>query len=87
VGEGELEEARASSGNGAVWNVVVAEEDGRIVGLIRFQLEDRLFWPDLEGDDSAFVHRWLCAARMPPRRVDGASAVVRRSRPRAGRAT
>ena len=26
-------------------------------GTIRFQLVDRQFWPDLEGDDSAFVHR------------------------------
>ena len=35
----------------------VAEAGGEIAGAIRFQLEDRLFWPDLEGGDSAFVHR------------------------------
>jgi GNAT superfamily N-acetyltransferase len=35
----------------------VAEVNGTIAGAIRFQLEDRLFWPDLQQDDSAFVHR------------------------------
>jgi len=40
-----------------VAQAVVAEDDGRIVGAIRFQLEDQLFWPDLDGRDSAFVHR------------------------------
>ena len=37
----------------------IAEVDGEAAGAIRFQLEDRLFWPDLDGDDSAFVHRLL----------------------------
>lgn len=36
---------------------VVAVAGGSIVGAIRFQLEDQLFWPDLDGSDSAFVHR------------------------------
>ena len=36
---------------------VVAEIDGHIAGAMRFQLEDRLFWPDLDGHDSAFAHR------------------------------
>ena len=35
----------------------VAEMAGEIAGVIRFQLRDQLFWPDLETDDSAFVHR------------------------------
>lgn len=35
----------------------VAECDGGIAGAVRFQLEDELFWPDLDTDDSAFVHR------------------------------
>ena len=54
--EGELERARVSD-EAAAGQFVVAEADGRIVGAIRFQLEDRLFWPDLDGSDSAFVHR------------------------------
>ena len=36
---------------------VVAEMDRDVIGVIRFQLEDSFFWPDLETPDSAFVHR------------------------------
>ena len=36
----------------------IAMEDGEPAGVIRFQLEDTLFWPDLPSDHtSAFVHR------------------------------
>src|SRR4029434_7281244 len=54
--EGELEQerVRTEAGSGMF---VVAEVDGRVAGAMRFQLEDRLFWPDLDGADSAFVHR------------------------------
>lgn len=52
--EGELEEPRVRAEAGMF---VVAESDGRIVGAIRFQLDDPLFWPDIDGGDSAFVHR------------------------------
>ena len=41
----------------AAGQFAVAEAGDEIAGAVRFQLEDRLFWPDLEGDDSAFVHR------------------------------
>jgi GNAT superfamily N-acetyltransferase len=54
--EGELEEPRIRAEAEAGMFVVAAVE-GEVVGAIRFQLEDRLFWPDLEGTDSAFVHR------------------------------
>lgn len=54
--EGELEEWRVRE-EAAAGMFVVGEEGGRIVGAIRFQLEDPLFWPDLDGRDSAFVHR------------------------------
>ncbi|HSG66348.1 MAG TPA: GNAT family N-acetyltransferase [Gammaproteobacteria bacterium] len=27
------------------------------VGTLRYQIEDRLFWPDARGDDAAYVHR------------------------------
>jgi GNAT superfamily N-acetyltransferase len=54
--EGELEEDRVRAEvHGRMF--VVAEIDGQIAGALRFQLEDRLFWPDLDGRDSAFVHR------------------------------
>jgi GNAT superfamily N-acetyltransferase len=54
--EGELEEDRIRAEVRAGM-FVVAEIDGQLAGAIRFQLEDRLFWPDLDGRDSAFVHR------------------------------
>ena len=54
--EGELDEARVKAEVEAGL-FIVAELDGLVVGAIRFQLEDRLFWPDLDGHDSAFVHR------------------------------
>ena len=54
--EGELEEDRVRS-EVESGMFVVAEVEGQVVGAIRFQLEDRLFWPDLDGTDSAFVHR------------------------------
>lgn len=36
----------------------VAESGGGIVGTFKFQLEDRLFWPDLPAGEAAFVHRF-----------------------------
>lgn len=41
----------------------IAEVDGAPAGAVRFQLEDRLFWPDLEGDGSAFIHRLVVRRR------------------------
>jgi len=54
--EGELEEPRVRA-EAEAGLFVVAEINGQVVGAIRFQLEDQLFWPDLDGRDSAFVHR------------------------------
>ena len=54
--EGELEESRITTEIAACM-FVVAEVDGDIAGAMRFQLDDTLFWPDLDGTDSAFVHR------------------------------
>ena len=54
--EGELEEQRIRA-DVAEGMFVVAEIDSQAVGTMRLQLEDHLFWPDLEGGDSAFVHR------------------------------
>ena len=36
---------------------VVAAIQGAVVGVVRFQLEDALFWPDIDTRGSAFVHR------------------------------
>jgi GNAT superfamily N-acetyltransferase len=35
----------------------LAEVDLEAAGTIKFQLEDKLFWPDIQQDESAFIHR------------------------------
>ena len=35
----------------------IANVDGIAAGMVRFQLADLQFWPDIRQDDSAFVHR------------------------------
>lgn len=35
----------------------IADCDGEPAGTIRFQLEGKVFWPDISQHDSAFVHR------------------------------
>lgn len=54
--EGELERA-AIEADVSAGMYFIADAGGVAAGMLRFQLEDRLFWPDLAGDDSAFVHR------------------------------
>ena len=58
--EGELDSAGIAR-EVADGQFVVAEVDGAVAGAIRFQLEDRLFWPDIAQEDSAFVHRLVVA--------------------------
>jgi GNAT superfamily N-acetyltransferase len=41
----------------------IADVDKDPAGAVRFQLEDRFFWPDLEQDDSAFIHRLVVRRR------------------------
>jgi len=41
-------------GTGAFY---LAERDGRIAGVVKFQLEDPLFWPDQPEGQAAYVHR------------------------------
>lgn len=54
--EGELAPGRVA-GEIAAGQFFLAETNGAPAGAVKFQLEDRLFWPDLTGDDSAFIHR------------------------------
>lgn len=42
----------------------VAECDGEIIGTIKFQLEDTLFWPDIAQEECAFVHRLAVRRRF-----------------------
>jgi GNAT superfamily N-acetyltransferase len=58
--EGELDSSRIAA-EVARGQFFVADVDGTIAGAIRFQLEDRLFWPDLPQGESAFVHRLVVA--------------------------
>ena len=54
--EGELDSARIAR-EVSEGQFVIAFVDAVAAGAIRFQLVDRLFWPDLTDDHSAFVHR------------------------------
>lgn len=47
--------------NGMFW---VAEVDGDVAGVIKFQLTDELFWPDVPHADSAFIHRLAVRRRF-----------------------
>jgi len=60
--EGELAPERVAA-EIAVGQFFIAEVEAEPAGLIRFQLEDRLFWPDLGRDDSAFIHRLVVRRR------------------------
>ena len=42
----------------------LAELEGEVAGTLRFQLEDLEYWPDLAGDDSAFIHRLAVRRRF-----------------------
>lgn len=51
----------------------LAIADGQPAGVIRFQLEDTLFWPDLPDDHtSAFVHRLAVGRRFKGQGISGA---------------
>ena len=72
--EGELDSSRIAR-EVADGQFFVADVDGTVAGAIRFQLEDRLFWPDLaqeESDESAFVHRLVVARAFKGRGVSTA---------------
>ena len=69
--EGELAPERIAA-EIAAGQFFVAEADGEPAGAIRFQLEDRLFWPDLTDDDSAFVHRLVVRRRHKGQGVSSA---------------
>jgi GNAT superfamily N-acetyltransferase len=50
----------------------LAECDGVPAGTIRFQLADKLFWPDVPQDDSAFIHRLAVRRRFAGGEVSSA---------------
>ena len=70
--EGELDAARIAAET-AAGQFVIAEIEGDAAGVIRFQLEDRLFWPDLPSpEESAFVHRLAVRRRFKGQGVSDA---------------
>jgi len=42
----------------------IAECDGEAAGVMKFQLEDGQFWPDVPQSESAFVHRLAVKRRF-----------------------
>ncbi len=46
-----------ASGHYVVAKVHNSEVASRVVGVVRFQREDLVFWPDAEPDTSAFLHK------------------------------
>src|SRR5690242_3576491 len=60
----------------------IAECDGEAAGVVKFQLEDELFWPDLPQGRSAFVHRLAVRRRFAGGRISSAllSWAVERAR-------
>jgi GNAT superfamily N-acetyltransferase len=50
----------------------IAILDREPAGIIRFQLEDALFWPDIPPGRSAFVHRLVAPRRFKGRGVSTA---------------
>ncbi len=42
----------------------IAECDGEVAGVVKFQLEDELFWPDVPPGESAYVHRLAIRRRF-----------------------
>jgi GNAT superfamily N-acetyltransferase len=70
--EGELNAARIAA-EVAAGQFLIADVEGDAAGVIRFQLEDRLFWPDLPSpNESAFVHRLAVRRRYKGQGVSDA---------------
>jgi GNAT superfamily N-acetyltransferase len=42
----------------------IAECEGEVAGVLKFQLEDRAFWPDIPEGESAFIHRFAVRRRF-----------------------
>ena len=50
----------------------LAECDGNPAGTLRLQLEDKVFWPDIAQQDSAFIHRLAVRRRFAGGEVSSA---------------
>jgi GNAT superfamily N-acetyltransferase len=59
----------ADVSGGLYW---LADVDGASAGCVRFQTEDRLFWPDVPPEESAFIHRLAVRRQFAGGAVAGA---------------
>jgi hypothetical protein len=59
----------ADVSSGLFW---LADVDGTSAGCLRFQMEDRLFWPDVPPQESAFIHRLAVRRQFAGGAVSGA---------------
>ena len=50
----------------------IAECDGGAAGVVKFQLEDKEFWPDVLRNESAFVHRLAVKRRFAGGKISSA---------------
>jgi GNAT superfamily N-acetyltransferase len=62
---------------------VIAELSGEAAGIVKFQLEDPIFWPDMRGGDSAYVHRLAVRRRFAGASLSGALLAAAAGRARA----
>ena len=69
--EGELAPERLA-GEAAAGQFFLARVDGEPAGVIRFQLEDPLFWPDRPEGEAAYVHRLAVSRRFKGQGVSSA---------------
>ena len=59
----------AEVSGGLFW---LAKAEGEVAGCIRFQLEDKLTWPDVPPDESAFIHRIAIRRKFAGGRISAA---------------
>jgi GNAT superfamily N-acetyltransferase len=69
--DSELQSSRISA-DVAAGNFYIAECDGEMAGVVKFQLEDPLFWPDVPQIESAFVHRLTVRRHFAGGRISSA---------------
>ena len=60
----------------------IAERNGDAAGVVRFQIEDKVFWPDVPQEESVFLHRLVVRRRFAGSGIS--SALLRWAALRAG---